>query len=212
MPKLGSMSTSPISSTVFVQLHKTLIIGDPVPESIMAKLVPTKEEAAAKSLVDKAADTAAVGATLGPWLIKHREAVSLPLIQSFVRHLRSDPAHKKIGAVGFCWGGRYAVLLAHEGTDPYVDAAVACHPSFLSIPSEIEKIEKPVAVEVGDQDDILKMPEVEKIQEIFKSKPQCEIEVYPDQVHGFAVRGDLSKESDKKAKEKAAERVHLIYS
>jgi dienelactone hydrolase len=170
-------------------------------------MVPTKEQAAEKTLADKAADAASVGATMGPWRVKHREAVILPLIQSFVEHLRSDPAHKKIGAVGFCWGGRYAILLAHEDADPYVDAAVACHPSFLSIPSELDKIEKPVAIEVGDSDDILKMPDVKKIQAIFMNKPQCEIEVYPGQVHGFSVRADLSKEADKKAKEKAAERV-----
>jgi len=175
----------------------------------MQKLIPTKEQAAKKSLVEKAADTASIGATMGPWFVKHREAVSLPLIQKFIQHLRSDPAHKKIGAVGFCWGGRYAILLTHEGADPYVDAAVACHPSSLSIPSEIEKIARPVDIEVGDSDDMLKMPDVEKIQAIFMNKPQCEIEIHPDQVHGFAVRGDLSKEHDKKAKEKAAERVCL---
>jgi len=178
----------------------------------MKKLIPTKKQAAEKTLVDKAADTASIGATMGPWLIKHREAVSLPLIQGFVDYLRSDPAHKKIGAVGFCWGGRYAILLTHEGAVPFVDAAVACHPSFLSIPTEIEKIEKPVDIEVGDSDDILKMSDVEKIQEIFKSKPQCEIEVHPDQVHGFSVRGDLDVEKDKKAKEKAAERVRFLQS
>ena len=181
--------------------------GDPVPESIQQKLIPTKEQAEQKTLVDKAADTVSIGATMGPWLVKHREAVSLPLIQKFVKHLRSDPAHKKIGAVGFCWGGRYAILLTHEGADPYVDAAVALHPSFLSIPDEIEKIAKPVSIQVGDSDDIMKMPDVEKTKEIFQKKPQCEIEVHEDQVHGFSVRADLSKDKDRKAKERATERV-----
>ena len=176
----------------------------------MQKLIPTKQQAEQKTMVDKVTDTASVGATMGPWLIKHREAVSLPLIQKFVSHLRSDPSHKKIGAVGFCWGGRYAILLAHDGADPYVDAAVALHPSFLSIPDEIQKIGKPVSIEVGDSDDIMKMPDIEKTREIFKNKPQCEIEVYEDQVHGFSVRGDLSVEKDRKAKERAAERVCYI--
>ena len=178
----------------------------------MQKLIPTKEQAEQKALLDKAADTASVGATMGPWLIKHMETVTLPLIQKFVTHLRADPAHKKISAVGFCWGGRYAILLAHEGVEPYVDAAVVLHPSFLSIPNEIEKIGKPVSIEVGDSDDIMKMPDVEKIKEIFKNKLQCEIEVYEDQVHEFSVRGDLSKERDRKAKEKAAERVSSVNS
>jgi dienelactone hydrolase len=178
--------------------------------SIQQKLVPTKQQAAEKTLVEKTADAAHVGAVMGPWLAKHREAVTLPLIQKFLSHLRSDPAHKKIAAVGFCWGGRYVILLAHEGADPYVDAAVANHPSFLSMPTEIEKIAKPVCICVGDSDDIFKMGDVEKTKEIFKSKPDCDIEVYEDQVHGFTVRADLSIEKDRKAKQKAAEKVFLF--
>jgi dienelactone hydrolase len=144
---------------------------------------------------------------LGPWLVKHREAVAYPLIQKFLSTLRADPAHKKIGAVGFCWGGRYAILLTHTDANPAVDAAVALHPSFLNLPGEVEKIARPVAVEVGDSDDIIKMPDVEKIQEVFKSKDGCEVKVYEEQVHGFSVRADLSIEKDKKAKEKACEEV-----
>jgi dienelactone hydrolase len=199
------------SSMVLVPRVKCVdATGDPVPESIMQKLIPTKQQAAEKTLVDKATDTASVGATMGPWLIKHREAVSLPLIQKFVTHIRSSTSPSKLGAVGFCWGGRYAILLTHEGADPYVDAAVANHPSFLSMPTEIEKISRPVDIEVGDSDDIMKMPDVEKTKEIFKGKEGCEIEVYEDQVHGFTVRGDLSIEKDKKAKEKATEKVCLF--
>jgi dienelactone hydrolase len=175
----------------------------------MSKLIPTHEQAAQKTLVEKAADTATVGATLGPWFFKHRDAVAFPLIQKFLSTLRSDPVHKKIGAVGYCWGGRFAILLTHTDANPAVDAAVALHPSSLSLPSEVDKIARPVAVEVGDSDDIIKMPDVEKIQEIFKSKDGCEVRVYEDQVHGFSVRSDLSIEKDKKAKEKACEEVFL---
>jgi dienelactone hydrolase len=168
---------------------------------------PQQEEDANKSLVDKAADTAAVGAALSPWLVTHREAVAFPKIKEFLTHLRADPDHKKIGSVGFCWGGRYSVLLTHGDADPYVDAAVAFHPSFLSIPGEIEKIEKPVDIEVGDQDALVSASDIETIRGIFHNKPQCHIEVHPDQVHGFSVRGDLSIEMDKKAKGKGNENV-----
>ena len=84
------------------------------------------------SLVDKAKNAAMVPATLGPWLAKHREGVSRPLIDGFVNAVRMTPGTNKIGAVGFCWGGRYAILQAHgqdksgKGSDiGGVDAAYA---------------------------------------------------------------------------------------
>lgn len=40
--------------------------------------------------------------------------VSKPLLESFVTELRKDPAIKSLGATGYCWGGRYSVLLAHS--------------------------------------------------------------------------------------------------
>jgi len=168
---------------------------------------PQEEEDANKSPVEKAADSAAVGAALGSWLDKHPEAVAFPKIKQFLTHLRADPNHKKIGSIGFCWGGRYSILLTHGDADPYLDAAVAYHPSFLSIPAEIEKIEKPVDIEVGDQDTLVTASDIETIKGVFHDKPQCHIEVHPDQVHGFTGRADLTIEKDKKAKEKANENV-----
>jgi dienelactone hydrolase len=188
-----------------------LTLGDVVPEEILQKMLPTKAQAERKSEAEKAADEISVMAAIPPFLQRHSEEVVLPLMQSYLNYLRSDPAHKKIGSIGFCWGGRYSILLANEGANPSVDAAVANHPSFLKMPEEIEKIEKPVSIHVGDADVIFKMPDVETTREIFKTKPHCEIYVYEDQVHGFTIRSDLSIEKDKKAKEKAAERVIPFY-
>ena len=82
-------------------------------------------------MVEKAKNAAIVPATLGPWLLTHREAVARPLIDGFVNTVRNIPGTDKIGAIGFCWGGRYAILQAHgqskdgSGSDVGgVDAAV----------------------------------------------------------------------------------------
>ena len=68
---------------------------------------------------------------MGPWLLTHREAVTKPLIDGFVNTVRNTPGTNKVGALGFCWGGRYAILQAHgqskdgSGSDIRgVDAAV----------------------------------------------------------------------------------------
>jgi len=91
-----------------------------------------------------------------------------------------------------------------------VDAAVALHPSLLSLPEDIEKITRPTAIGVGDADFLLPMSDAERIQDIFQGKEGCELDIYPDQVHGFAVRGDLTVDSDRQAAAKAAERVFSL--
>ena len=209
-PRLVSTSTFPTFSMVFPPCCK-LTLGDVVPEEILQKMLPTKAQAERKSEAEKAADVISVTASVPPFLERHPQEVVLPLMKSYLNYLRSDPAHKKIGSIGFCWGGRYSILLANEGANPSVDAAVANHPSFLKMPEEIEKIEKPVSIQVGDADVIFRMSDIETTREIFKTKPHCEIYVYEDQVHGFTIRSDLSIEKDRKAKEKAAERVIISF-
>ena len=67
------------------------------------------------SLAQRALDTARTAATFGPWLARHREAVVRPLIDAVVKELRSDATStRRIGAIGFCRGARYAVLLGGD--------------------------------------------------------------------------------------------------
>ena len=209
MPLRASTSIFPTCSTVefLADNSRLTMLGDAVPSHVLSQILPTKQQEAAKTAAEKSSDEAAGGAELGAWLGRQREEVVYPLMTNFLEHIRTDSSHKKVGAVGFCWGGRYAVLFTREGVSPFVDAAVAMHPSFLKIPEEIENVTKPVLIQVGDADAIMGAPDIQKTQEIFKGKSDCEIVVYPDQVHGFSVRGDLSVESDRKAKEKAAEKV-----
>ena len=43
-------------------------------------------------------------------------------------------------------------LLCHADAPVQVDCAVACHPSMLSLPGEIQKVAKPLSIQVGDKD------------------------------------------------------------
>ena len=111
--------------------------GDSLPLSFLDNIEPPLKTQETLSLVDKAKNAAIVPATLGPWLAKHRESVSRPLIDGFVNTVRMTPGTNKIGAIGFCWGGRYAILQAHgqeksgEGSDiGGVDAAYAVRHFF----------------------------------------------------------------------------------
>lgn len=116
--------------------------GDSLPISFLDNVEPPLKTKETLGLVDKAKNAAIVPATLGPWLAKHREGVSRPLIDGFVNTVRMTPGTNKIGAIGFCWGGRYAILQAHgqdksgKGSDiGGVDAAYAVsHFSELYLP------------------------------------------------------------------------------
>ncbi|KAF2014722.1 dienelactone hydrolase family protein-like protein [Aaosphaeria arxii CBS 175.79] len=182
--------------------------NDSLPIEFLQDVEPPLPVRESQSVVQKTAATAKVGATLGPWLLNHREAVSKPVIDGFIREVRKTPGTDKVGVIGFCWGGRYAILAAHA-TDPAVavDAAYACHPSLVAIPGDFEPVVKPLSLALGDKDSLLGEKEVQQIQELLQSKRdeglQSEVKVYEDQVHGFALRGDWSSEKDKKAMDEA---------
>lgn len=120
------------------------------------------------TLTDKATATAKVSATFPPWLLKHREGITKPLIDSFISTIRKDPGTGKVGAIGFCWGGRYAILSAH-GT---VDAAYACHPSTVAVPGDFEPVAKPLSLAVGTKDSLLDTKSIGQIQDMMAKKTE----------------------------------------
>ncbi|KAL1304956.1 hypothetical protein AAFC00_003866 [Neodothiora populina] len=186
--------------------------GDSLPISFLDTVEPPLPTRESQSVLDKASATAQVGATLGPWLIKHREAVARPLIEGFIRTIRMVPGTDRVGVVGFCWGGRYAILAGHadfsSGEGKGADAVFSLHPSLVSIPADFEDVAVPIAFAVGDKDSLLSVEQVDQIKEVMDRKKkqdglESEVRVYEDQIHGWSLRGDFSSEKDKKAMDEA---------
>jgi len=186
--------------------------GDSLDVEFLNTVEPQLPERNARSLVDKATATAKTGATLGPWLVTHREAVARPLIENFIDKVRYIPGTNKVGVIGFCWGGRYAIL---AGLKPFsgmegkgVDAVYTCHPSLVAIPTDFEGLCVPTSFALGNADSLLGEKEVGQIKDLMEEKKKneglvSEVVIYEDQVHGFALRGDWSSEKDKKAMDDA---------
>jgi dienelactone hydrolase len=198
--------------------------GDSLPISFLQNVEPPLKEREQAGLVDKAKNAAIMSATLVPWLIKHRESVSEPLISGFFNTVRQIPDTNKVGAIGFCWGGRYAILQAHgkkEGSVGGVDAAYACHPSLVAIPGYFEPVTMPLSLALGDKDSLLDQKSIGQIQDVLAEKTdipheirvcpsifgmlllladgRLAMQIYEGQVHGFALRSDWSSDKDKKA-------------
>jgi len=129
---------------------------------------------------------------------------------------RATPKNQKIGMVGFCWGGRYAIraglesnMIEKDGKKvPLVDAVVALHPSNLALPGDVETLVVPVSIGWGLKDEGVKFEQKGQVEEIHaKAKkagrkvPEMEHRVYEPGRHGFAVRGNPDDPQEKKCLE-----------
>jgi dienelactone hydrolase len=135
-----------------------------------------------------------------PFILFNRFGISWPKVRSYFDALRCNEGKDlPLGAAGFCWGGKHVVNLAHGGLaengSPLVDAVFTGHPSMLEIPSELEKVVKPLSVAIGDKDIILKPSELKKVKTALTStEAKSEVVVYEGAGHGFCVRADPKNE------------------
>ncbi|KAH7024627.1 Alpha/Beta hydrolase protein [Microdochium trichocladiopsis] len=135
-----------------------------------------------------------------------RPAVRKGLVYEFAQKLRSSPAPYqtngkplRIGAAGFCWGGKFGVWLAQDEpasrlaeAQPLVDCVFTAHPSFLSVPADIEAVTLPLSVAVGEDDMALPADKIQQMKKMLEAKPgaegRYEVNIIPGAKHGFAVR------------------------
>ncbi|KAG9231553.1 Alpha/Beta hydrolase protein [Amylocarpus encephaloides] len=165
-----------------------------------------------------------------PWKMKTGIPITSPRVISFVQALRtSEPPfptdNLKIGAAGFCWGGKHAIILAQddpatrvvrhqsqiqsETSEKLIDCAFTAHPSYLEVPTDIEPITVPTSVAVGDDDMVLKGPEAKQMKEIFDTRKSTDYEVaiMPGAKHGFAVRTHPDDKHEMECAQKAEDQA-----
>lgn len=148
-----------------------------------------------------------------PFFLQNCGAIAKSRIFNFFTALRTAPppfktAALKIGVAGFCWGGKYAALLAHDAAStrvsvngqlqPLIDCAFTAHPSLLSMPGDIEKVQRPLSVAVGDQDMALSAKGLSLMRKILEGRVEHELVVLDGAKHGFAVRTDPTDELQNK--------------
>ena len=107
-------------------------------------------------------------------------------IEDLVKHLKALPrSNGKVAILGFCFGGRYALLgAARLG----IDAAGSFHGTAMGQHvDEVGKITCPVSFHFGDTDHVVPMDEVAQIQKAFSGRSNADIAVYQGAGHNFAM-------------------------
>jgi dienelactone hydrolase len=148
--------------------------------------------------------------SIGPWFYRHRQAVTIPIVKKFFTKLRELHPDTKIGVAGFCWGGRYAILLGQTqfNDTQLVDAVFAGHPSLVSIPADVSDPQVPVSIAVASTDSVFSPAMAAKTEKLWVGYGiDYEIEIYEGAKHGFCVRGNMKNDKEKGDMMKASEQV-----
>ncbi|KAF2808092.1 alpha/beta-hydrolase [Mytilinidion resinicola] len=123
-----------------------------------------------------------------------------PIIAASIKELRGPLGSKRIGAVGYCFGGKYLCRFLKTGQ---IDVGYTAHPSFVD-KEELEGIQGPLSISTAETDQIFPAEKRHETEEILlKLSVPYQLNLFSDVAHGFAVRTDVSKKPGKFAKEQA---------
>ncbi|TBU22617.1 alpha/beta-hydrolase [Dichomitus squalens] len=142
----------------------------------------------------------------GAWISRHPPSRANTIVRSVIDALKAEGV-TKFAATGYCYGGRLAFDLAFTGD---VQVVAVSHPSILKTPDDLQKYfevaKAPLLInscEVDQQFPIESQKVADEILGDGKFAPGYQRTYWPGCVHGFAVRGDLSKPEVKAGKEGA---------
>jgi carboxymethylenebutenolidase len=109
-------------------------------------------------------------------------------IRATIDHARADPGCSgKVGAVGYCLGGRLAFLTATR-TDS--DASVGYYGVGIEgYIGETEKLTHPLLLHIAEEDAYVPRPAQAQIIAALKDKPLATVFTYPGRDHAFARPG-----------------------
>lgn len=216
----------------FFARHNYLVImpdlfnKDPAPNSKPAEDIPG--DSADSSWIDtlklKAAETAK-SFMLDMWLARHTEETVMPVVRGILEKATEefgDAAEYGEGvyAVGYCFGGRYVLLLAGQEKDrglekeakeehvikgPEIRCGVVAHGTLIGR-EDIKGVKSPVQLICVRNDPLFPEEVLENGRKYLEEgKVEHEIEVYEGCPHGFAVVGEYESQTIKEAQSKAFE-------
>ena len=119
-------------------------------------------------------------------LMAHTKYDALQDIQVGADYLKTQPFVKAggMGIIGFCFGGRMAMLFAARSRE--IEAVVAFHPGLVMTDREINHLPVPVQLHQGTADQSVDPTSAKKLEELLKAqKTPVELFLYEGADHGF---------------------------
>lgn len=226
------------ASEGYVVVMPDLFSGDAAPNASTLSEEPTTPGSLLDIFKIKAAETAK-SFLIDMWLARHTEEKVMPILNKVIDACKDEFADAVsngggVYAVGYCFGGRYVLLLAAErrttlgrgfpwssastsATDeeaakqntsgPFIKAGALAHATLVSR-DDFEGLKSPVSI-VSVENDPLFPDEVRMAGEDYMSKNSVEheVQVYPGVPHGFAVVGEYDDVNIKTAQATAFEQM-----
>jgi carboxymethylenebutenolidase len=96
---------------------------------------------------------------------------------------RAETVGDKTAAIGYCFGGRLAYLMAAQGS---IDVAVSYYGGGIQNQLDLaDKIRVPMLFHYGEKDTGIPLDAVEQVKARFDGRPNTALHVYPGAGHGF---------------------------
>jgi len=134
------------------------------------------------------------------WLPKHTPDTVKPVLDKYIADLKAAWNPKFLGGVGHCFGGKFCIQQLSESG--HFTAAAVAHPSFVTI-EEVKAVKRPLLISAAETDGIFTVDLRHQTEaELAKIGARYQIDLFSGVEHGFAVRGDITKQQVRYAKEK----------
>lgn len=130
-------------------------------------------------------DSATTGEAMRAALVDHSDWDVVADVQAGADYLRGQPFTKAgaIGVLGFCYGGRIAMLFGARSRD--VDAVVPFHPGPVT-PEEIARLKSPVQVHCGTADRNVAVSAIRDLEKMLRAQATpVDVHLYDGADHGF---------------------------
>jgi dienelactone hydrolase len=135
------------------------------------------------------------------WGPKHPPSEADTILTKTIATMRGNYGVKRIGSVGYCWGGRFTIRQLAQ--NKAIDAGFVAHPTQVEA-GEFSAIAGPLSIAAAESDAQFNTTKRRETEDILQKKGSAyQINLYSGTQHGFAVSVDVKDKKKAFAKQAA---------